>query len=125
MAFAPHGGGDRAPIHNLEEQGPLVGTYLRTDTIKTKFGEKPLHVFAVAGGAEAAVFGTWRINDAVETVKDEDRPVIMRITDLGTKSTTNSGNSVRDILVEVSYDPADLEEASPAPAPVADDSDDI
>jgi hypothetical protein len=121
MAFKPLAGGDRAPIHNLIEDGPLVGTYVRTDTINTKFGEKPLHVFAVAGGAESALFGNFRINDAVETVKDENPPVILRISDPGTKSVTTSGNFVRDIQIEVSTDEEDLALVSSAPAPVDDD----
>lgn len=123
MAFKTLQGGDRAPIHNLAEDGPLVGTYLRTDKINTKFGEKDLHVFTVAGGAEAALFGSYRISEAVETVKDETPPVVLRITDLGTKSVTSNGNSVRDITIEISDDPADLAGASAAPAAV--DNDDI
>lgn len=122
MAFKKLGSGDRAPIHNLED-GPLTGTYIRTDTIQTKFGEKPLHVFAVAGGAEAAVFGNFRINEAVETVKDIDPPVLLRITDLGTKSVTKNGNSVRDIVIEVSDDPADMAEVSVSPHSSADEAD--
>lgn len=120
MSFKPVSTADRAPIHNLIEDGPLVGTYLRTDTIPTKFGDKPLHVFAVAGGAEAAVFGNYRINEAVETIKDEQPPLVVRITDPGTKSVTKSGNSVRDTIIEVSSDPADAELLTAAPADDAD-----
>lgn len=121
MTFRKLGGGDRTPIHNLEEDGPLVGTYVRTDTINTKFGEKPLVVLAVAGGAEAAIFGTWRVMKAVELVKDEQPPLVLRISDPGTRSVTKNGQSVRDIVVEVSDDPADLDSLSPAPVAADDD----
>jgi hypothetical protein len=124
VTFQKRSGGDFAPIHNLVEDGPLVGTYVTTRDADFGFGPKPVHTFAVAGGAETAVFGNFRINELVETIKDEKPQPIVRLTYLGKKRTSN-GNSVNDILVELSYDEEDAEALTAAPYPELSGDDDI
>ena len=115
------GGGDFPRTHNLAEDGPAIGTFFETRLVDTKFGaDKPVHTFAGPGGEEFQLWGNFRINEAVELVKDEQPPVVLRITDPGTKSITKSGNSVRDIIIEVG-DASDLDDATPPPSVSAPD----
>jgi hypothetical protein len=120
MAFEKRSGGDFAPTHDLKEDGPLVGTYVSTKKVQTKVGEKPIHTFAVAGGAEVQVWGNYRINDLVENIEDENPQPIVRLTYQG-QTTTKNGNKVNDILVELSYDEEDATELTAAPAGETDD----
>ena len=124
MAFKTLGvGGDFPRTHNLAEDGPAIGTFVETRLVDTKFGaDKPVHTFAGPGGEEFQLWGNFRINEAVELVKDEQPPVVLRITDPGTKTITKSGNSVRDIIIEVG-DASDLDDA-PVPASVSAPADD-
>lgn len=122
MAFKQHGGGNFPPTHNLEEDGPLVGTYVETREVDLGYKDqqgnpkpKKVHTFSVAGGAQAQLWGSYRIDDAVETVKAENPPPVVRFTHQG-KTRTANGNTVNNILVEISDDPEDAELLSPAPA---------
>ena len=125
MPFKPvQGNTDFAPTHNLEEDGPLVGTYVSTKENVGQYNKK-VHTFAVAGGAEVQLWGSYRIDEVVDTIADENPPVIVRFTHQG-KERTASGNTVNNIKAEISTDPADLGEASEVPAGAeVDDQDDV
>lgn len=87
---------------SLNEVGQrLEGFYLGSKKVPGKFGESTLHIFEQANGENIGVWGTGRLNYALNSVLPVDgKAFMLRVTCKGTVP-TKRGNDAYDYTVEI------------------------
>ena len=91
-------GGDYAPTHDFAVNDTLIGTYLRSEEVKTKKGLSTKHTFSV-DGEEVDAWGAAILNSRLEQVEPGTRVKVVRRPE---KITTSTGNTAWDFGVFVS-----------------------
>jgi hypothetical protein len=83
----------------------LIGYFLKSETINTKFGEKPLYVFKTSTGTKA-IIGTGNLN---KIMASKVPGLLTHVIDTGEKRDVGKGNPMK--VFRVGQDPSDSMDA--------------